>query len=235
MTHPSLRSLVFTWDAAQKELAVCWEQTRSTIVSLLTAVGGYATTTPNARGNCHDFTVQDNAWADGAVKVGETYGGGRTAPSHPDVGDRCRELAMALRVKQMAAAEARMAVGAMVRVVAGDVGPEHVALALVLDSEPIVSAAKEALTLADRELEQITGWSGSAGNWPLHEAHTKVRAALKTLDSGDTHDTSTQRSRIITWLRSGDGGVTVDPIGGDDHVARTIADAIERGDHLGGR
>jgi hypothetical protein len=107
-------------------------------------------------------------------------------------------------------------------------------LALVLDSESLLATVKEALTLADRELEQITGWSGSSGNWPLHEAQTKVREALKALDSSDTKDTATQRSRIIAWLRSGDGGATTGPIGGDDHVARTIADAIERGDHLGG-
>lgn len=233
MMHPSLRALVFAWDAAGKESAECWERTRSTIVSLLTAVGGYATTTPNARGNCHDFTLQDGSWADGAARAGETYDG-HTIPWHPNVGDRCRELAQALRVKQVAEAEARMAVGAMVRVIAGDVGPEYVALALVLDSESLLATVKEALTLADRELEQITGWSGSSGNWPLHEAQTKVREALKALDSSDTKDTATQRSRIIAWLRSGDGGATTGPIGGDDHVARTIADAIERGDHLGG-
>jgi hypothetical protein len=36
-----------------------------------------------------------------------------------------------------------------------------------------------------------------------------------------------ERSIIIAWLRSGKA------IGGDDHVARTIADGIERDEHIG--
>jgi hypothetical protein len=38
--------------------------------------------------------------------------------------------------------------------------------------------------------------------------------------------TAQERAALLAWLRSGKG------IGGDDHVARTIADAIERGEHL---
>jgi hypothetical protein len=37
---------------------------------------------------------------------------------------------------------------------------------------------KEALELAEKELENIAGWSGSSGNWPLHDALTKVRKVL---------------------------------------------------------
>lgn len=38
-----------------------------------------------------------------------------------------------------------------------------------------------------------------------------------------------ERKAIVTWLRS--DPENVDPIGGDNHVARTLADAIERGAH----
>lgn len=47
---------------------------------------------------------------------------------------------------------------------------------------------------------------------------------MKTIKIGNViYD---DREHIVSWLRSGDG------IGGDDHVARTIADAIERGDDI---
>lgn len=40
------------------------------------------------------------------------------------------------------------------------------------------------LQLAQRELRQLTEYSGSAGNWPLHEASTAVDELLKKMGAG---------------------------------------------------
>jgi formylmethanofuran dehydrogenase subunit E len=37
---------------------------------------------------------------------------------------------------------------------------------------------RDALSAALVELDNVAGWSGSSGNWPLHDAVTKARAAL---------------------------------------------------------
>ncbi len=48
----------------------------------------------------------------------------------------------------------------------------------VVDMTIAIRSKDEALALALAELERISEYSGAAGNWPLQEAVTKVRAAL---------------------------------------------------------
>ena len=47
--------------------------------------------------------------------------------------------------------------------------------------EELIASAIENLEAADKALDDITGWSGGAGNWPAQEAHPRVRAALEAL------------------------------------------------------
>lgn len=47
--------------------------------------------------------------------------------------------------------------------------------------EMLVIEAEASLVEADKLLEDITGWSGGAGNWPAQETHERVTAALAAL------------------------------------------------------
>jgi hypothetical protein len=50
--------------------------------------------------------------------------------------------------------------------------------------EEKLAALRTALKLCLAELERHTGWSGSAGNWPLHDAVSVARKALEDTDDG---------------------------------------------------
>ncbi len=49
------------------------------------------------------------------------------------------------------------------------------------DWSVLVKEAEAALVAADKALEDITGWSGGAGNWPAQSAHVQVTNALAAL------------------------------------------------------
>ena len=44
---------------------------------------------------------------------------------------------------------------------------------------PLIKQMRDALRLAHVQLEDITGWSGSSGNWPLQDAELAVRKAIE--------------------------------------------------------
>lgn len=50
------------------------------------------------------------------------------------------------------------------------------------DWETLLQEAVEALRKAHEAMDDIAGWSGSSGNWPLHDNLPKVEQALAILD-----------------------------------------------------
>lgn len=51
------------------------------------------------------------------------------------------------------------------------------------DWEVLLQEAVEALEKAHEAIDDIAGWSGSSGNWPLHDSLIKVEKALAILKS----------------------------------------------------
>lgn len=56
-----------------------------------------------------------------------------------------------------------------------------------------------ALELADKSLDDITGWSGGGGNWPAQDAHVRVREALEAMRGKRQESTE---ARTIRRLRA---------------------------------
>jgi hypothetical protein len=50
------------------------------------------------------------------------------------------------------------------------------------DWETLYQEAVDALHLAQKAMNDIAGWSGSSGNWTLHESLPRVEQALALLD-----------------------------------------------------
>lgn len=51
------------------------------------------------------------------------------------------------------------------------------------DWEVLFQEAIKALEKANVAIDDIASWSGSSGNWPLHDSLEKVEKALKILKS----------------------------------------------------
>jgi len=49
--------------------------------------------------------------------------------------------------------------------------------------EQAYASARVALVLAQEVIDDLAGWSGSSGNWPLQESSGRVRKALEILDA----------------------------------------------------
>lgn len=47
--------------------------------------------------------------------------------------------------------------------------------------EDAVKVADAALVRAQKVIDEVAGWSGSSGNWPLQDASANVRRALEAL------------------------------------------------------
>lgn len=125
-----LLTVVRAWRAQLTRCNTNWVRAKVAIRGELAAVGGYATTTPDERGYCHDYTLpkpnEGDGWFEGATKDGA---------QHPDVGDRCHRLAMAHRDEAIAVGVAINAVREAMskttgRIWPADVHPEDVALAV---------------------------------------------------------------------------------------------------------
>jgi hypothetical protein len=54
--------------------------------------------------------------------------------------------------------------------------------------EEAYTTAVAALRHAQTLIDDIAGWSGSSGNWPLQETSGRVRAALAILDAPSKPD-----------------------------------------------
>lgn len=47
--------------------------------------------------------------------------------------------------------------------------------------EELYEEAEAAVVRAHEAIDEIAGWSGSSGNWPLQEASGRIKAALDAL------------------------------------------------------
>lgn len=132
--------------AMQAQRATCsakFAETTSAINVELDAVGGCATTSPeykNGKGYCRDYQRQADGWCGGVTVVGEEVRDGKTAPLHPEVGDRCFALDQAWRQEAYAVTAAQEVVAALVRPFAADTVPDA---ALVAAAEAVVKCMEE--------------------------------------------------------------------------------------------
>src|SRR5262249_18472022 len=103
----TLREQVGAWQAQSAKCTAAFDAAKETIKRELDAVGGYATTSVDEQGYCGTFWWQasEGVWSTGAVKPGEERNG-TTAPTHPEVGDRCDVYYQAWRKEAMALTEA---------------------------------------------------------------------------------------------------------------------------------
>jgi len=120
-----LRDLVNAW---QEQVAKCkplFAETLAAINKELDAVGGYATTSPDAKGFCRDYERRE-----------DTFGGGGTElPKFTVAGDRCFAIEKAWRAEIMEMMRRRDAVRAAIAELGGGTEPEDVALAIYKSEE----------------------------------------------------------------------------------------------------
>lgn len=86
-TVSKLRDLVTAWREQADKCASLFKMTLEAINKELGAVGGYATTSPDAQGYCRGYSKGDYSFGGGVTKT----------PEFTAVGDRCFELEMAWR------------------------------------------------------------------------------------------------------------------------------------------